>query len=65
MFPNSYNGGQFWGPENFALGAAVFDWRPRFSDLPEEVKAYLSEHENEIRTKADVERLVRTYDMKK
>ena len=47
------------------LGAAIFDWRPRFSDLPEEVKAYLTEHENEIRSAGDVERLVRTYEMKK
>ena len=51
MFPNSYNGNQFWEAENFALGATIFDWRPRFSDLPEEVKAYLTEHENEIRSK--------------
>ena len=65
MFPNSYNGNQFWEEENFALGAAIFDWRPRFSDLPEEVKAYLTEHENEIRSAGDVERLVRTYEMKK
>ena len=65
MFPNSYNGNQFWEAENSALGAAIFDWRPRFSDLPEEVKAYLTEHENEIRSAGDVERLVRTYEMKK
>ena len=65
MFPNSYNGNQFWEAENFALGAAIFDCRPRFSDLPEEVKAYLTEHENEIRSAGDVERLVRTYEMKK
>lgn len=65
MFPNSYNGNQFWEAENFALGATFFDWRPRFSDLPEEVKAYLTEHENEIRSAGDVERLVRTYEMKK
>ena len=65
MFPNSYNGNQFWEAENFALGAAIFDWLPRFSDLPEEVKAYLTEHENEIRSTGDVERLVRTYEMKK
>ena len=65
MFPNSYNGGQFWGPENFALGAAVIDWRTRITDLTEEVQDSLSENENEIRTEADVERLVRTYDMKK
>lgn len=65
MFPNSYNGNQFWETENFALGATIFDWRPRFSDLPEEVKAYLTEHENEIRSAGDVERLVRTYEMKK
>lgn len=65
MFPNSYNGNQFWEAENFALGATIFDWQPRFSDLPEEVKAYLTEHENEIRSAGDVERLVRTYEMKK
>ena len=65
MFPNSYNGNQFWEAENVALGATIFDWRPRFSDLPEEVKAYLTEHENEIRSAGDVERLVRTYEMKK
>lgn len=65
MFPNSYNGNQFWEAENFALGATIFDWRPCFSDLPEEVKAYLTEHENEIRSAGDVERLVRTYEMKK
>ena len=65
MFPNSYNGNQFWEAENFALGATIFDWRPRFSDLPEEVKAYLTEHENEIRSAGEVERLVRTYEMKK
>lgn len=65
MFPNSYNGNQFWEAESFALGAAILDWRPRFSDLPEEVKAYLTEHENEIRSAGDVERLVRTYEMKK
>ena len=65
MFPNSYNGNQFWEAENFALGDVIFDWRPRFSDLPEEVKAYLTEHENEIRSAGDVERLVRTYEMKK
>ena len=65
MFPNSYNGNQFWEAENYAFGATIFDWRPRFSDLPEEVKAYLTEHENEIRSAGDVERLVRTYEMKK
>ncbi len=65
MFPNGYGEGPLWGADNFVLGAAVFNWRHHFSDLPEEAKAYLSEHENEIHTGADVERLIHMYEMKK
>ena len=34
MFPNGFGGNGYWGPENFVLGAALFDWRAGFSDLP-------------------------------
>lgn len=65
MFPNGFYGNGYWGPESFALGAALFDWREGFSDLPDEVKAYLSEHEGEIHSEEDVDNLVRTYNLKK
>ena len=65
MFPNGVGGNGYWGPENFVLGAALFDWRAGFSDLPDEVKEYLTEHENEIHSEEDVDRLVRSYNMKK
>ena len=47
------------------LGTALFNWRTAFSGLPEEVKAYLSEHEPEIRNEADVSRLIEIYNLKK
>ena len=65
MFPNGYGEGPIWGADNFVLGAAVVNWRQQYADLSEEAKAYLSAHENEIHTGADVERLVRMYEMKK
>lgn len=30
MFPNGFGMNGYWGPENYVLGAALFDW-PRIS----------------------------------
>lgn len=38
MFPNGFGMNGYWGPENYVLGAALFDWHKDFDDLPEEVK---------------------------
>ena len=65
MFPNGSNPTGMWSADNYPFGAALFMSRRDFGDFPEEVKAYLSEHENEIRTEEDVDRLVREYSMKK
>ena len=65
MFPNGSNPIGLWSADNYAFGAALFSGRRDFGSLPEEVKSYLSEHENEIRTEEDVDRLVREYSMKK
>lgn len=58
-------GGSFVWPDSLMLGTALFNWRTAFSGLPEEVKAYLSEHEPEIRNEADVSRLIEIYNLKK
>lgn len=50
MFPNGFGMNGYWGPENYVLGAALFDWHKDFDDLPEEVKEYLTQHEYEIHT---------------
>ena len=42
MFPNGFGMNGYWGPENYVLGAALFDWHKDFDDLPEEVKEYLT-----------------------
>ena len=47
------------------MGAALFDWHKHFDDLPEEVKEYLTQHEYEIHSENDVDRLVRTYNQKR
>lgn len=65
MFPNGFSGNGYWGPENLVLGTALFDWRGHYNNLPEEVQAYLTEHEGEIRSGEDVERLIEMYDLKK
>lgn len=65
MFPNGFGTNGFWGPDSFVLGASLFDWRRDFGDLPEEMKTYLNEHESEIHSEEDVDRLVRAYNMKK
>lgn len=65
MFPNGFGMNGYWGPENYVLGAALFDWHKDFDDLPEEVKEYLTQHEYEIHSENDVDRLVRTYNQKK
>lgn len=65
MIPYSFGGNELWNTENLFLGAAFFDWHRDFSNLPEEVKSYLSEHENEIHSEADVDTLVRAYNLKK
>ena len=36
MFPNGFGMNGYWGPENYVLGAALFDWHKDFDDLPEE-----------------------------
>ena len=59
MFPNGFGMNGYWGPENYVLGAALFDY------LPEEVKEYLTQHEYEIHSENDVDRLVRTYNQKR
>ena len=64
MFIDRTSGAGTWGAESFLLGAAMMQRRD-FNTLPEEVKAYLSEHEGEIRDERDVERLVQTYNLKK
>lgn len=65
MFPNGFGMNGYWGPENYVLGAALFDWHKDFDDLPEEVKEYLTQHEYEIHSENDVDRLVRTYNQKR
>ncbi len=67
MMSNEFlgSGGPYAWPSALALGAGMFDWRNAFSGLPEEVKAYLTEHESEIRDESDVARLIRIYDLKK
>lgn len=65
MFPNGNYTFGAWGSDNFLFGSVLFDWRRDFDGLPDEVKNYLTEHEHEIRSEEDVDRLVRTYNMKK
>ncbi|MBQ2667084.1 MAG: hypothetical protein IJF56_00490 [Clostridia bacterium] len=65
MFPNGSNNFGLWGSDNYPFGVALFNSRLDFRDLPDEVKAYLSEHESEIRSEDDVDRLLRTYNLKK
>ncbi len=65
MFPNGFGMNGYWGPETYVLGAALFDWHKDFDDLPEEVKEYLTQHEYEIHSENDVDRLVRTYNQKR
>ena len=65
LFPNGNNFNGLWGSDNFLFGSALFDTHRRFDGLPEEVRNYLSEHEYEIRSEQDVDRLVHEYNMKK
>ena len=55
----------YWGPENYVLGAALFDWHKDFDDLPEEVKEYLTQEEFEIHSENVLDRLGRTYNQKR
>lgn len=65
MYPNGTNFNGIWGADNFLFGTALFDSRRRTDGLPDEVRAYLAEHEQDIYSEEDVDRLVREYDMKK
>lgn len=65
MYPNGSNFYGIWGSDNYPFGAALFDSRRKLDGLPDEVRAYLAQHEAEIDSEADVDRLVREYDMKK
>ena len=65
MFPNGNNFSGIWSSDNYLFGTALFDLHRRYDGLPEEIRSYLIEHENEIRTEEDVDRLVREYDLKK
>ncbi len=67
MMPNGTfgSGGPFAWPDSLVLGTAMYNWRTAFNGLPEEVKAYLSEHEQEIHSAEDVKRLIEICDLKK
>lgn len=65
MYPNGPLTNDFWGVDSLVASAAFFDWRKDYSNLPDEVKEYLTEHENEIHSEEDVDHLVHTYNMKK
>ena len=65
MYPNGTNFNGIWGADNFLFGTALFDSRRKTDGLPDEVRAYLTEHEQDIYSEEDVDRLVREYDMKK
>ena len=63
---NGVGGGtNWWGPDSLVLSTTLFNWRQAFNGLPEEIKAYLTEHEHEIHSEEDVDRLVRLANLKK
>ncbi len=65
VYPNGNNQYGIWGSDNFLFGSVLFDWRRSRDSLPQEVMSYLEEHENDIYSEDDVDRLVREYEMKK
>ena len=65
MYPNGNNQYGIWGSDNILLGSVLFDWRRSRDGLPKEVMNYLEEHEREIYSDDDVDRLVREYELKK
>ena len=44
MFPNGFGMNGYWGPENYVLGAALFDWHKDYDDLPEELEDMLHDY---------------------
>lgn len=65
MYPNGDNQYGIWGSDNFLFGSVLFDWRQGREGLPTEVMNYLEDHERDIYSEQDVERLVREYELKK
>ena len=65
LYPNGNNQYGIWGSDNFLFGSVLFDWRRSRDGLSPQVMNYLEEHERDIFSEEDVDRLVREYELKK